>query len=98
MVELKGQQLIVTGKIDFTNANQVFEQGKQYLLSCQSVDLSALEQGNTLTLAVLVQWLRLAPQLRFEHIPEKMMKIIQSCHLENIIKKASLRCLFYYVF
>lgn len=89
MVELKGQQLIVTGKIDFTNANQVFEQGKQYLSSCQSVDLSALEQGNTLTLAVLVQWLRLAPQLSFEHIPEKMMKIIQSCHLENIIKKAS---------
>lgn len=89
MVELKGHQLVVTGKIDFINANQVFEQGKQYLSACQSVDLGALEHGNTLALAVLVQWLRLAPQLSFEHIPEKMMKIIQSCHLENTIKKAS---------
>jgi len=39
-----------------------------------------------LALAVLVRWLRQTPQARgleFKAVPEKMMKIIQACHLQD---------------
>jgi hypothetical protein len=39
-----------------------------------------------LALAVLVQWLRQTPNaqgLHFKNVPEKMLKIIQACHLQD---------------
>jgi phospholipid transport system transporter-binding protein len=39
-----------------------------------------------LALAVLVRWLRQTPQaqgLHFKAVPDKMMKIIQACHLQD---------------
>lgn len=89
VLELQHNRLIIKGKIDFNNANDVFEQGKSLLKPTSVVDLMGLEHGNTLVLAILVQWLRLFPHLTFDHIPEKMTKIIQSCHLDVYIKKAS---------
>jgi phospholipid transport system transporter-binding protein len=50
------------------------------------VDLTELEHGSTLALAVLVQWLRETPKntgLHFKNVPEKMLKIIQACHLQE---------------
>ena len=48
-----------------------------------------LEQGNTLSLAVLVQWLRQTPEnkgLHFKNVSDKMLKIIQACHLQDDLK------------
>ncbi len=45
--------------------------------------------ASTLALAVLVQWLRQTPEakgLQFKAVPEKMMKIIQACHLQDDLK------------
>ena len=50
------------------------------------VNLAKLEPGSTLALAVLVRWLRQTPKaqgLQFKAVPEKMIKIIQACHLQN---------------
>jgi phospholipid transport system transporter-binding protein len=50
------------------------------------VNLSQLEQGSTLALAVLVRWLRQTPDargLQFKAVPAKMLNIIQACHLQN---------------
>lgn len=89
MISLVNQELQVTGKIDYDNAEQYYQQGlaliqKQPLPMV--VNLAQLQQGSTLALAVLVRWLRQTPHaqgLRFKAVPEKMMKIIQACHLQD---------------
>ena len=62
MVQYLNQQLVVSGKIDFENAEQQYQAGLAIIKKQQSfplvVDLTELEHGSTLALAVLVQWLR----------------------------------------
>lgn len=85
--------LVIQGQIDFTNAEKIYKQGLQAILKQSSfpvvIDLSALEQGNTLVLAVFVQWLRHVPNMSdlvFKSVPDKMLKIIESCHLQHQLK------------
>ena len=93
MIEFIHQELIVSGKIDYLNAQNYFEQGIQHIQKQLSfpltVNLAKLESGSTVALAVLVRWLRQTPQsqgLQFKAVPTKMMKIIQACHLEHDLK------------
>ena len=89
MISLVNQEMQVAGKIDYANAEQYYQQGLA-VIQQQSlpmvVNLAQLEHGSTLALAVLVRWLRQTPQaqgLEFKAVPEKMMKIIQACHLQD---------------
>jgi phospholipid transport system transporter-binding protein len=89
MLQIKDQALWVGGKIDFSNAENYYQNGLK-LIQSQTlplvINLSRLEQGSTLALAVLVRWLRQTPQaqgLHFQAVPAKMLKIIQACHLEQ---------------
>ena len=93
MIQYIDQQLIVSKTIDFANAEQVYLIGLKHIQQHKEfplvVDLAQLEHGNTLSLAVLVQWLRQTPEnkgLHFKNVPEKMLKIIQSCHLQDDLK------------
>ena len=93
MIKLSNQELQVTGKISYENADQYFQQGLAKIREINQfpliVDLAGLENGSTLALAVLVRWLRQTPDadsLHFKAVPEKMMKIIQACHLEDELK------------
>lgn len=93
MVQYIDQQLVVPRTIDFSNAEQVYQAGLKHIQRHQNfplvVDLVELEQGNTLSLAVLVQWLRQTPEnkgLHFKNVSEKMLKIIQACHLQDDLK------------
>ncbi|ENV42936.1 MULTISPECIES: STAS domain-containing protein [Acinetobacter] len=90
MIKFSNQELHVVGKIDYNNAQQYYEQGLREIQSQTVfpivVNLAELESGSTLALAILVRWLRQTPQakgLQFKAVPAKVMKIIQSCHLEN---------------
>ncbi len=90
MIELLNQELVLSGKIDFINAESVYRQGLNLIQAHAQfplvVNLAQLEQGSTLALAVLVQWLRKTPNaqsLQFKAVPEKMLKIIQACHLQD---------------
>lgn len=89
MLSIKDQVLWVSGKIDFDNAEQYYQHGLK-LIQAQPlplvVNLSELEQGSTLALAVLIRWLRQTPNaqgLHFQAVPQKMLKIIQACHLQH---------------
>ena len=88
-----GQEIHVSGKIDYSNAEKYYQQGVKLIQSQNQfpvvINLAKLEQGSTLALAVLVRWLRQTPQLQglqFKAVPEKMMKIIQACHLQDDLK------------
>ena len=90
MIEFKNQQLVVSGKIDYDNAEEYYQEGLVILQTKIElpavVDLSQLEHGSTLALAVLVRLLRQTPNsngLKFKSVPAKMMNIIQACHLES---------------
>ena len=90
MIELVQQELKVSGKIDYFNAETYYQQGLKLIQAQKQfplvVNLAQLEQGSTLALAVLIRWLRATPQtrgLQFKAVPEKMLKIIQACHLQN---------------
>ena len=90
MIELIDQELHVSGKIDYNNAEYCYQQGiialNSHLMLPIIVNLSKLEQGSTLALAVLIRLLRQTPEAKgliFKAVPEKMMKIIQACHLEH---------------
>lgn len=90
MIEFVGQHLVLAGKVDFDNAEAVYQSGLKLIQQQQHfplvVDLAQLEHGNTLALAVLIRWLRHTPRaqgLHFQNVPEKMLKIIQSCHLQH---------------
>lgn len=93
MISLKDQEIQVSGKISYDNAEAYFQQGLAQIQKINQfplvVNLAELEQGSTLALAVMVKWLRQTPDahsLHFKSVPQKMMKIIQSCHLENDLK------------
>ena len=90
MIQFIDQELQVSGKIDYANAEAYYQQGLKLIQSQNQfpllVNLAQLEQGSTLALAVLVRWLRQTPKaqgLQFKAVPEKMMKIIQACHLQD---------------
>ena len=90
MIELKHQQLCLSGTINFENAAQVYQKGlaliRQQARFPLVVNLEVLQLGNTLALAVLVQWLRQTPEqkgLHFQAVPVKMLKIIEACHLQD---------------
>jgi len=93
VIQYIDQQLIVSKTINFENAEQIYQAGLKHIQQHKSfplvVDLAQLEQGNTLSLAVLVQWLRQTPEnkgLHFKNVSEKMLKIIQACHLQDDLK------------
>lgn len=93
MIQYIDQQLIVSKTINFENAEQVYQAGLKHIQQHQNfpliVDLAQLENGNTLSLAVLVQWLRKTPDckgLHFKNVSEKMLKIIQASHLQDDLK------------
>lgn len=90
MIKFDQQELHVCGKIDYSNAEQYYRKGLQEIQAQAQfpvvVNLSQLEQGSTLALAVLVRWLRQTPDargLQFKAVPAKMLNIIQACHLQN---------------
>ena len=93
MIRSSENEMLVSGKIDFDNAEQYYQLGLKEIKQTNRyplvVNLSELEHGSTLALAVLVRWLRQTPDaqgLQFKAVPAKMMKIIQACHLEHDLK------------
>jgi phospholipid transport system transporter-binding protein len=96
VIQFIHQELQVSGKIDYANAEDYYQQGLKLIQSQHQfpviVNLAELEQGSTLALAVLVRWLRQTPKaqgLQFKAVPEKMMKIIQACHLQDDLQLIS---------
>ena len=90
MITFNDQELQVSGKIDYDNAQDYYLNGLRVIQSQSKftlvVNLAELESGSTLALAVLVRWLRQTPQaqgLQFKAVPAKMMNIIQACHLQD---------------
>lgn len=86
------QTLQLRGVVDFNNAEAVYQQGltwlKQQSAAQLRFDLSGLQSGNTITLAVLMQWLRqLKPtqHAHIEHAPSQLQAIMHASSLDRLL-------------
>lgn len=93
LAQLQDNRLYLIGQINFDNAGNVFNEAvallKSHQLSSIIVDLSKLEQGNTLVLAICVQIFRKyskAARMQMVNVPEKMLGILKASHLEQMLK------------
>ena len=68
MIRFDQQELWVSGKINYDNAEQYYQEGLTQIRKHNQfplvVNLAELEQGSTLALAVLVRWLRQTPDVQ----------------------------------
>lgn len=85
-------QLCLNGQIDFNNAAKIYQQGLVYIKQCThfpiQVNLAQTQQASTLLLAIVIQWLRICPNmqsLKLIAVPEKMQGIIRASNLEHLI-------------
>lgn len=91
-LQLGGQVLQVIGQVNYFNAEEIYQQGRKLFAQHSDwpiqINLSQVEQGNTLLLAMIIQWLRQCPKmdsLALVQVPEKMLGIIKASHLEHLI-------------
>lgn len=92
-VFLQDDQLWLQGRVDFDNADAVLQSGRQLLSQLSmfpiAVNLSHLEQGSTLVLAIIMQWLRQLSQsdgLYLIHSPAKMQGILAASNLQHLVR------------
>ena len=91
-LSLVEQTLKIVGKVDYSNADQIYKLGYQQLRDVTvwplRIDLSEVQQGNTLLLAIIIQWLRKTQpnaKIQLVNVPEKMLGIIKASHLESLL-------------
>lgn len=91
-LQLNGQILQIIGQVNYLNAEKIYQQGQKLLAQHSNwpvqINLSQVEHGNTLLLAMIIQWLRQCPQMNnlgLIQVPEKMLGIIKASHLEHLI-------------
>lgn len=90
-VQLANNQLVVSGQVNFENAASIYQQGLERLKGIQHwpvhINLSQVEQGTTLLLAIILQWLKKCPDmqsLRLVKVPNQMQGILAASHLEEL--------------
>lgn len=86
------QTLQLRGVVDFNNAEAIYQQGltwlKQQSAAQLRFDLSGLQSGNTVTLAVLMQWLRQlnrTQQVQITHAPSQLQAIMHASSLDRLL-------------
>ena len=92
-VEFEQGQLWIKGRMTFDNADDLFKQGVALLQHQQTfplaINVSDLEQGNTVALAVILQWLRRCrnpDDLYVVHMSEKMQRIVAASNLQFLLR------------
>lgn len=84
--------LQLRGVVDFNNAETIYQQGltwlKQQSAAQLRFDLSGLQSGNTVTLAVLMQWLRQlnrTQQVQITNAPSQLQAIMHASSLDRLL-------------
>lgn len=82
----------LAGEVDAGNFVQWQHRGEDYIAACEDVpciDLSDLARSNSLTVALLLAWLRYAAgqqkSVRFAHSPASLRNIIQFSGLTELL-------------
>lgn len=91
-VWVEGQTLFLSGPVDFGNADRLCNDGLKLLGAAGAevtVDLSGMEGGGSVMVAVLLQWLRASAaagrHLRIVGLTDKLHAIIRVSGLQDLI-------------
>ncbi len=84
--------LRVSGAISFVNAAQALMQTPQFIVRADAtldLDLAALENADSATLAVLIAWAararRTGATLRYLHAPQGLRNLARLCDVEGLL-------------
>lgn len=87
----QGGGLRLQGRVDFSNAGDLAAEGLQRLTGRRgelTLDVSGLEAGGSVAVAVLLAWLRAGRQtglaIRVTGIPDKMRAIVRTSGLADV--------------
>lgn len=81
----------VSGNLDFTSAEAIFQQGKKVIDDNQecTVDLSSTNVSNSAALATLIAWqnysAKLNKTIQFINLSDQLLSIAQLCGLQDIL-------------
>lgn len=86
-----GDTLHVSGVIDFSNANIIWEQSLP-LLSSKSrfdIDFSKIESANSAALALLIEWIKYAKRekkpIQFHYLPKNLVSVASVAGLDQFL-------------
>lgn len=92
-VLMQENEMRLQGHIHFNNAEAIYQNGLALIQQAKQfpiqLNLSALDHGNTLVLAVIVQWLRHCPNhqaLQLVDVPQKMLGILAVSNLTHLMQ------------
>jgi anti-anti-sigma factor len=83
--------LCVSGRIDLNNVIKACAEGRELIdtLAAVRVDLSGLEQADSTSLAMLIDWVRSAKaqhkDIGFSNMPQFMLDLGRVCGLDTIL-------------
>ncbi len=94
-VWIEGSSLFLSGPVDFGNADSLCRDGLRLLATAGpevTVDLSSMEGGGSVMVAVLLQWLRASAaagrHLRIVGLTDKLHAIIRVSGLQDLIPES----------
>lgn len=94
-VWLEGNAFFLSGPVDFGNADAICRDGLELLAAAGpavTVDLSGMEGGGSVMVAVLLQWLRASASagrhLRIVGLTDKLHAIIRVSGLQDLIPES----------
>lgn len=94
-LSLHNGRLLLGGAVHFENAEAVLLQGRTLMATLSGpliIDMSDLQDGNSVLVAVLLQWARDAIRerrdLHIAHMPDKLRAIIRVSGLREVLPES----------
>ena len=95
-VAAQGGTIAISGRLDFSTANQALQAVNEQLLqtgagqeSPQVIDLGGVTHSNSAGLALMIEWLAEAQRnkqtVRFQNIPDSLRQISAVCQVDSLI-------------
>ncbi|MDY6827757.1 MAG: STAS domain-containing protein [Pseudomonadota bacterium] len=86
-------QLDVSGRVDYTNVAALRAEGEQWIATqpgpSLTIDLAALQAANSLTISLLLCWLRAAAAadrtLCFDRVPAPLLSMMRVSGLDEVL-------------
>lgn len=96
-IKMEGNTLRLTGDLDFSNVMPLYQQSLslfQQNIELVCVDFSGLTSANSVVLALMVSWIRLAKQqaktIQLKNISQDIMSLAKSSGLDKVLLPVAL--------
>ena len=91
----EGERSRVSGALHFSTVGALLEPGATAISEAHAavIDLSTVSESDSSGLALLIEWLSIAKSarraLRYENVPEQILKLARLCDVEDLLTRVS---------